>query len=261
MPQVFVIGGGDEPIVLDEYTKIGFRITVNSGKTIPMIITKSNTATLTIDWGDGDEETTSSNGIVITSHAYADYGDYEVKMWISSGTGTYKLGNGSSLSATQTIRDTILYCYVGTNVTEVRNSFFTQCNSITVFKAPDGVALTYNVFQNAKSLSTIEIGSGTTNIRENCFQNTKITSLVIPATVATISANAFKDCIACKTYIIEKTDGVITLSATDAFSGINSSTKIYVPDALVNDYKIASNWSTYANYIYPISEKGVTHND
>jgi hypothetical protein len=27
-----------------------------------------------------------------------------------------------------------------------------------------------------------------------------------------------------------------------------------VPDASVSTYKAATNWSTYANYIYPISE-------
>lgn len=30
--------------------------------------------------------------------------------------------------------------------------------------------------------------------------------------------------------------------------------KYYVPDDLVNDYKTATNWSTYASFIYPLSE-------
>ncbi len=41
---------------------------------------------------------------------------------------------------------------------------------------------------------------------------------------------------------------------TSAFYNINSICKIYVPDASVTAYKSATNWNTYADYIYPISE-------
>lgn len=34
----------------------------------------------------------------------------------------------------------------------------------------------------------------------------------------------------------------------------NGTGYIYVPDALVNDYKKATNWSVYANQIKPLSE-------
>jgi hypothetical protein len=32
-------------------------------------------------------------------------------------------------------------------------------------------------------------------------------------------------------------------------------TKIYVPDASVAAYKAATNWVSYANYIYPLSTR------
>lgn len=40
---------------------------------------------------------------------------------------------------------------------------------------------------------------------------------------------------------------------TSAMFG-NSSSKIYVPDALVEDYKVATNWASVAGRIYPLSE-------
>ena len=44
-----------------------------------------------------------------------------------------------------------------------------------------------------------------------------------------------------------------TLANINAFNGINSICKIYVLDEAVSAYKAATNWSTYANYIYPMS--------
>ena len=50
--------------------------------------------------------------------------------------------------------------------------------------------------------------------------------------------------------------GVVTLASANAFgnSGITATTgDIYVPDALVDTYKTATNWSTFANRIQPLS--------
>ena len=44
-----------------------------------------------------------------------------------------------------------------------------------------------------------------------------------------------------------------SLTGTNAFQGASNAI-IYVPDALVNDYKAATNWSTYADRIKGISE-------
>lgn len=44
------------------------------------------------------------------------------------------------------------------------------------------------------------------------------------------------------------------MANVNALGTINSEAKIYVPDESVNAYKTATNWSTYASYIYPLSE-------
>ena len=117
-------------------------------------------------------------------------------------------------------------------------------------------------FDYCYSLTSITIPKSVTSIGSGTFQNCySLTSIVIPNGVTSIGANAFTDCRAIKTYVFERTAGITSLGSTNTFSNINTSTKIYVPDDLVDDYKIENNWSTYANYIYPISEKGVTHND
>ena len=83
----------------------------------------------------------------------------------------------------------------------------------------------------------------------NC---SKLTSVDLPAATS-IGGNAFSNCPALTRVILRSTDKVATLSFTSAFSNTNNAI-IYVPDALVDDYKAATNWSTYADRIKGLSE-------
>jgi hypothetical protein len=62
---------------------------------------------------------------------------------------------------------------------------------------------------------------------------------------------------ALETVILRKTDKICTLQVTNALSGtpIEKGTGyVYVPRDLVDAYKSASNWSTYANQIRAIED-------
>lgn len=75
--------------------------------------------------------------------------------------------------------------------------------------------------------------------------------------IETIQAYSFYSCPKLTTFIIRTTTKVCSLANTNAFSstGISSGTGfVYVPDDLVDDYKGATNWSTYANQIKGLSE-------
>ena len=75
--------------------------------------------------------------------------------------------------------------------------------------------------------------------------------------LTTINAGAaFNTCANLKTFIIE-TNSVCSLTVADAFSDTaisNGSGYIYVPKALVNSYKSATNWSVYAAQIRAIED-------
>jgi hypothetical protein len=76
-----------------------------------------------------------------------------------------------------------------------------------------------------------------------------------PDSLTTISSGRnFQDNFSCLYWVFLSTTPP-SLGATTAFSGINPAAKIYVPDASVAAYKAATNWSTYADYIYPLSTK------
>lgn len=55
-------------------------------------------------------------------------------------------------------------------------------------------------------------------------------------------------------YDFSQHTSVPTLSNTNAFKGINGICKIIVPDSLYDSWITATNWSTYADYIYKVSE-------
>ena len=86
------------------------------------------------------------------------------------------------------------------------------------------------------------------------------TSLVrvdLPSAIE-INEYAFKNCQS-MLYLILRANQVCVLSNTNAFSGCSiawsgSSSAIYVPDDLVESYKTATNWSTYASKIKGLSE-------
>ena len=79
--------------------------------------------------------------------------------------------------------------------------------------------------------------------------------------VTAIAESAYSACRSLKALVLSNTDAVVTLANTNAFSGCYHilGTKdsaynpsglkdgyFYVPAALIEDYKVATNWSTYA---------------
>lgn len=112
-----------------------------------------------------------------------------------------------------------------------------------------------------------------TVIRNNVFSGARIKNVVIPSTIESIGASAFKDCsmlteitvpASVKTIaenafnashiykIILQSDEPVALSATNSFYG---DAFFFVPDAKLDDYKTASIWSDMSNRIYAQSNE------
>lgn len=123
--------------------------------------------------------------------------------------------------------------YTNGRVTRVKTYAFYKCTDLTSADFPAATSIKSTAFQSCTGLISVDFPN-ITNIEGYVFQNCKkLTALILRA------------------------DQVCTLFATNAFTGtpIESGTGyIYVPDDLVEDYKAATNWSTYADQIKPISE-------
>ena len=74
--------------------------------------------------------------------------------------------------------------------------------------------------------------------------------------VTSIGTQSFQSCTSLTTLIL-RSETMATLGGTNAFGSMpiaSGTGYIYVPSALVDSYKAASNWSTYANQIRAIED-------
>lgn len=122
-----------------------------------------------------------------------------------------------------------------------------------------------NAFAYSSSLTSVET---TAKIIEssafvNCG-NLETIDLTNPTEVVSIGYSAFTGCYKIKAIFI-RSSVMATLAHVDTLPStpfsIIGNAAIYVPSNLVNSYKSATNWSKYADRIYPISAYPVTNFD
>ena len=152
--------------------------------------------------------------------------------------------------------DTLLTTVSLPLATSIGTYAFYNCTKLTTVSLPAVTSIGNNAFQYCSALTTPSIPLAT-SIGNNAFQYcSSLTTVSLPAATG-IGSYAFSGCWALTSLTLSKNQ-VATLSATNAFTStpIASGTGyIYVPDDLVDQYKAATNWATYANQILPISQK------
>ena len=247
-------------------TEFDITLTKVTGLTVKL---QNLTGVTEIDWGDGTVNST-------LSHTYATYGDYMISVSGVTSLGQFIFSQSDSnnnyyctnarLSSTVTsIGNSAFYrCYGLTSIVIPQGvtsigfmAAFSFCSSLTSIVIPKGVtSINIVVFGSCPSLTSIVIPKGVTSIGSNAFNTcSSLISIVIPQGVTTIGENAFQNCYSLIDYDFTQVTQVPTLINTGAFTGINGIAKIYVPDALYDEWVVATNWATYADYIYKASER------
>lgn len=143
---------------------------------------------------------------------------------------------------------------------------FQNCSSLQSINLPnltqwgstdDGLGL-YYTFSNCTNLQTVNLPILTnTKLGPCAFQN--CTSLTkVKASFINIYMDCFQNCSALRTLILPQTNSVTALGNgtmfEDTLIGKNQDSGIYVPRALVEEYKKATNWTVYADYIRAIED-------
>ena len=253
-------------------------LTAVSGLSPTFYFNKSDTSTLTIDYGDGNTATSAASGNINFAHTYVAVGNYVVKTWISNGTGAYGFGNGSDLTvvingATAVYRQTLTKVSIGINVTAITDYAFGSCKSISLVSIPSSITsigqsaftgcssllsatipigitvLGANAFNSCVNLAFISIPIGITTLGTSAFISDSLPNrIVIPDSVTSLGNGVFQNCYGCKIYTFKATTPPALTSAT-TLSGILSTCKIRVPAASLSAYQAATYWSTYANYM------------
>lgn len=114
------------------------------------------------------------------------------------------------------------------SVTELGNSLFNGCESLHEVIIPSGVSeLTSSVFYNCFSLISVKMLGNIKSVGVACFY-----------CCYALAVCDFTNC-----------TQVPTLAATSAFNQVPTDCEIRVPAALVDEWKAATNWSTYADNI------------
>ena len=140
------------------------------------------------------------------------------------------------------------------SVTSISNNVFQNCYSLKSVTIPDGVTtIASSTFQYCSSLISVTIPDSVTSIGASAFNNClSLTSITIPDSVTSIGGNAFQNCFGMFDYHFKSTTPP-TLSNATVFNSIVSGTIIYVPyssdHSILEAYKTATNWSTYASYM------------
>ena len=269
----------------DGATRLHIRIATVGRMTVPLYIGQTVANGVSIDWGDGSTtKTLSGTGNVNTSHTYAEPGDYVISLMPKDGC-TLSFGDGSSSycvmgSTTNNgkvycnmLQDVSIgknvtsignyafrYCYsiasitIPTGVTSIGNSAFSTCYSIASITIPAGVTSIGNyAFSSCYSIASITIPTGVTSIGNSAFSACHSTaSITIPAGVTSIGNYAFNNCYGMRYYDFSACTSIPALSNKNAFQNIPSDCQMLIPSALYNNWKSATNWTTYASYMVSV---------
>lgn len=148
-------------------------------------------------------------------------------------------------------------------VLTIDGSAFSDCSKLASVNAPNVSSIDPKAFSRCTALekvcfpALIEVkGSDHSNDQGPFGYCTALKYVDLPV-CTTILGHSFNDSTSLTTLILRNDAQVCTLQNINAFANtpISSGTGyIYVPRALLEDYKVATNWSTYANQFRAIEE-------
>lgn len=167
----------------------------------------------------------------------------------------------------------LLSITIPNTITNIGSNAFANCKSLSAIICPTSVTSIEAEGFYQSGIKVISLGSGMTSIADRSFygcptlytltmpnkiskassrladSNYSLAVVYLPANLTTVDSYAFNNCGCVSIYDFSGHTAVPTLSNTNAFTGISAGCKIRVPSTLVDAWKAATNWSTYANYI------------
>ena len=133
------------------------------------------------------------------------------------------------------------------SVTSIGDSAFRNCSNLTTVDFPVATSIGSSAFYSCSSLTTVDFPVATSIGSYAFYSCRSLTTADFPVATS-IGTYAFNSCRVLKSLLL-RGNNVCTLSSTNAFNStpIKSGTGyIYVPSALIEQYKAATNWSTYS---------------
>lgn len=216
-------------ITTDGKTHIFIMLTTPTGLAPTLHLTKFTADVMTINWGDGNSETDSTNDNFSKNHIYATAGNYVITIECA---GSYTLGEDyNNLAIFEEYPYILTKILIGENVTSIISQAFSSCYSLQKIVIPTGITSFANyVFEFCNSLKSIVIPAGLTTmpayVLKDCYS---VTNIVLPSSLTSIAGSAFLNCHSLQSIVIPA--GVTSISVS-VFESCYLLKSIKVPDGV-----------------------------
>lgn len=258
--------------------------TLSGSLNVTINIFKDTTDTTTISWGNGggSNTTTTTSGYVSLTKTYTSGGEKGITI-TTDNNGGVALGNAAGsvfiTVSSGTLSNMRVYSGIGVRylagafynsstkqpfILGVNNTYnssetnlFRNSNITTMTFGNAGNTITASAFRDCVSLSKVFFGEGLTTLGSSSFDRNIMESIVLPISLNSMNLFVFGRCANLKKVILRSPipPTLQTPSAgVDIFNGTHADLKIYVPDHLVQTYKITANWDFYASKIFGFSD-------
>ena len=172
---------------------------------------------------------------------------------------SYYLGTYSSSSYNNYLNKKLRKITISDGVSSVGDYVFANNSELEEIIIPDSITETGIAFLlGCKKLTSLVIPVGISSINNNfCHSCTGLKEITFTAHMRSIYPYSFYGCTSLTKFVLPNQTGVARLDNSNSFQNtpIASGTGyIYVPDNLVDSFKTASGWKTYANQIKGLSE-------
>lgn len=189
----------------------------------------------------------TENGTYSADEGYDGLGQVTVNVARSTNTESEEVAG--LLGNTMTVLDNSL-------VTSLRTRACQAATKLVTVNLPNVTSLGSYAFYQCSGLETVKLPKLTSASTQTFYSCTKLKHADC-GNLGNISAQTFNACSALTELILRKTGSICTLSNANGVSGsgIGKGTGyVYVPAALIEDYKVASNWSTFASQFRAIED-------
>ena len=155
-----------------------------------------------------------------------------------------------NLSTCEVLIDNLYYMPVGDNEAHIIGYDNKPAGTLTIpgsvvigSKTRTVTTLADSLFFDCKEISSVIFNEGLESIGERAFVRCGLTgTIVLPSTLSTIGERAFSYCDNVEKYILQAMTPPAL--ANDVFTGSNSKALFYVSCEVMDDYKVATNWSS-----------------
>lgn len=150
---------------------------------------------------------------------------------------------------TNTMTPTEMITEISSIKTDTILEIYTSSTTDCIWEDNDIITIPIGLFAYCTKLNKV-IAPNVTTVGSNAFANCTTLTIVDFSNVSNFTYNTFANDVSLVVLILRKTGSITTLGYTTAFTNTSiakGTGYIYVPSALIDSYKSAKNWLTFAD--------------